>query len=281
MPSEKTFQAGRFCRTFAICTTVFLFFLGWSGPANLKADITDNTLREGSGETIGTLPTPANPALFQTEGKLYLPLIQKNFNPALYTLVPDLAGLTQTEAEADILAAELTPGNVTQGSSPTIPSGKVKSQNPTAGLYAAKGSAVDLVISTGPAILTVPSVYDKLQAEAEGLITAAGLLVGMVTRENSGTVPQGHVISQSPPAGTSVVEGTHVDLVISSGPAQAAVPDLYNQLQTEAEGMITAAGLAVGTVQPEYSELTAGHITRQWPAAPGDPARSVHGGASA
>ncbi len=55
--------------------------------------------------------------------------------------------------------------------------------------------------------------------DAEAAITAAGLLVGSVTFNYSSTVPEGHVISQSIPAGTTVPGGvTAVDIVVSQGP---------------------------------------------------------------
>ena len=76
-------------------------------------------------------------------------------------MVPYVLNLTQSEAEAAILAAQLTVGTVTQGTSPTVPAGKVKSQNPADRLYVAKGTAVDLVISTGPAMVNVPDVVDR------------------------------------------------------------------------------------------------------------------------
>ncbi len=216
-------------------------------------------------------------------GKLYLPLIYDNFNPTLYAVVPSVQDLTQSEAEAAILASQRTVGNITQGTSPTVPAGKVKSQNPAARLYAAKGTAVDLVISTGPATVNVPDVVNRLQAEAVGLITAAGLLVGAVNQENSGTVPLGKVISQSPPAGTLVAEGTAVNLVISLGKLVALiqVPDTVGQLRADAEAALLAAQLTIGTITFSQSpSVAAGRVISQIPTAgsqviPGTPVTLV------
>jgi hypothetical protein len=72
-----------------------------------------------AGKTIGTPPAPANPGPIQADGKLYLPIIFKNFDPAQYTLVPDLSGLLQADAEADILTTLLRVGTITQESGPT------------------------------------------------------------------------------------------------------------------------------------------------------------------
>jgi RHS repeat-associated protein len=157
-------------------------------------------------------------------GKLYLPIIFKNYDPALYALVPNVQGLTQSDAGAAIVAANLTVGTITQGTSPTVPVGRVISQNPAAGSYATKGTAVNLVISTGPAMVNVPNVVDRSRTEAEGLIVAASLLVGTVTNQYHNTVLVGNVISQSPLPGTLAAEGTAVNLWVSLGP-QGIPPD--------------------------------------------------------
>ena len=65
-------------------------------------------------------------------------------------------------------------GTVTQQSSATVPAGNVISQNPTAGTSVAAGSAVNLVVSTGPAPVTVPDVVGQTQAAATTAITRRG-----------------------------------------------------------------------------------------------------------
>jgi YD repeat-containing protein len=71
--------------------------------------------------------------------------------------VPDILGLSQAEAQASILAADLAVGNSTAQNSETVPEGHVMSQNPAAGALAEEGSSVDLVISLGP-VSTPPTV---------------------------------------------------------------------------------------------------------------------------
>jgi serine/threonine-protein kinase len=55
------------------------------------------------------------------------------------------------------------------------------------------------------------------QDAAATAITAAKLTVGTVTQQSSNTVAIGKVISQDPASGSSVTEGSPVNLVISSG----------------------------------------------------------------
>ncbi|MGB0910636.1 MAG: PASTA domain-containing protein, partial [Nitrospirales bacterium] len=86
------------------------------------------------------------------------------------------------------------------------------------GSSVAPGTAVALVISTGPAPVNVPNVVGSSQGAAQSTLTGAGLTVGNVTQQASGSVASGNVISQNPQAGSSVAPGTAVALVISTGP---------------------------------------------------------------
>ena len=63
---------------------------------------------------------------------------------------------------------------------------------------ASTDDAVDLVVSSGTALIDIPDVTGLTQTEAEGNLVAAGLTVGAVTTQSSETVEAGRVISQSP-----------------------------------------------------------------------------------
>jgi len=65
--------------------------------------------------------------------------------------------------------------------------------------------------------VSVPDVVGMSQTDALTIITDAYLSVGTISYESSDTIPQGEVIYQDPAAGSMVVRGAHVDLVISSG----------------------------------------------------------------
>jgi beta-lactam-binding protein with PASTA domain len=132
--------------------------------------------------------------------------------------VPNIEGLTQVAASAAITEAKLTVGTVIQQASNTVATGNVISQEPANGSSVAEGSPVKLVISSGPQMVTVPNVERLTQDDATTAITAAKLTVGSVTQQTSNTVASGIVISQDPASGSSVAEGSAVNLVISSGP---------------------------------------------------------------
>ena len=171
--------------------------------------------------------------------------------------VPDVVGSTQAAAEAAITGAGFTVGNVTTEYSDTVAAGDVISQNPSAGTSLPSGSAVDLVVSLGVQMVTVPNVVGQAQATAEANIIAAILTVGNVTTAYSNTVAAGDVISSNPAAGASVVHDSSVDLVVSLGVEPATVPNVVGTNQTAAESAITTAGLVVGIVTTEYSDTVA------------------------
>ena len=135
--------------------------------------------------------------------------------------VPDVVGMTLSEAGTTLTDANLVPGTVTEVFSATVPDGEVISQDPAAGADASSGDTVNMVVSKGPQTEpgTVPNVVGMAQAAAETALTSVGYAVGNVTQDFDDTVPAGQVISQDPAAGTSLVTGSAVDLVVSKGPA--------------------------------------------------------------
>jgi beta-lactam-binding protein with PASTA domain len=174
--------------------------------------------------------------------------------------VPNVQGLTQAAASAAIARAKLTVGIVTA-------TGKVISQDPASGSSVAQGSPVNLVISLGPQMVTVPNVEGLTQAAATAAVTAANLTVGTITQQTNNTVASGNVVSQDQPSGSSVAQGSPVNLVISSGPEMVAVPNVEGLTQADATTAIMAAKLTLGTVTQQTSKTVAtGKVISQDPA---------------
>src|SRR5260221_14206237 len=98
--------------------------------------------------------------------------------------VPNVVGLTQAAATTAITEAKLKLGNVTQQNSSTVATGNVISQDPASGSSAAEGSPVNLVISSGPPMVTVPKVLGLTQAAATTAITEAESASGRVTQQD-------------------------------------------------------------------------------------------------
>ncbi|MGB5065328.1 MAG: PASTA domain-containing protein [Candidatus Competibacter sp.] len=189
--------------------------------------------------------------------------------------VPNVVGSTQTSAT---LAIEgtcsnattppvcLTVGTITQQASATVPAGQVISQSPAANTQVQAGTTINLWVSSGSGV-TVPNVTNQPQATAETTLTNAGLTLGTVTQAFDPTVPAGNVISQNPLANATVAPGTAVNLVVSSGIAPVAVPNVVGQALAGAKTTIEGAGFKVGTISLVASDtIAAGIVTGQNPA---------------
>jgi beta-lactam-binding protein with PASTA domain len=180
-------------------------------------------------------------------------------------VVPDVVGMIQAAAEAAITAVDsFVVGTVSQAYSNTVAVGLVISQSPAGGTEVNIGSSVDITVSLGkPA---VPNVVGMTQADANATITGAGLAVGNIIKQYSNTVAAGRVISENPAAGTQVLPGSSVDMVVSLG--KPVVPDITGMTQAAASAAITAVdNLVVGTVSQSYSDsVTAGLVISQSPA---------------
>ena len=133
--------------------------------------------------------------------------------------MPDLKGLTKSEAEAKLTKMGLKLGTVYEKNSDEE-AGTVIQQDPNAGSKISKGQEVDLIVSKGKKAkkAAVPNVTGATLENAQNTITARGLKVGSVTKQQSNQTA-GTVISQSVAGGTEADEGTSIDLVIAE-PAQ-------------------------------------------------------------
>ena len=98
------------------------------------------------------------------------------------------------------------------------------------------------------------------------LAEEAGLEIGEIDREPSDEIEQGNVISTGPAEGEMVSEGDVVDLIVSSGEEEVAVPRLVGQTRAEATGTLAEVGLQLGSVSQEPSSQPEGTVLRSDPA---------------
>ena len=208
-------------------------FLDGSGSSDPEADpltyqwsITSQP--DGSAATLSD-PSAVNPSfiadlagtyiiqLIVSDGTMSSNIDTVKVTTMALVTVPDVVGMAQPSASSLITSTGLTLGSVTQVYSDTVASGEVISQDPEPQTIVLIGSAVDLVVSQGVYMVTVPDVTGLLQADAESAINTGELSVGSVTEEYIDTQPAGHVFQQDPPAGTLVPHDTTVDIAVSLG----------------------------------------------------------------
>ena len=114
--------------------------------------------------------------------------------------------------------------------------------------------------------VTVPDVVGREAGEAAERLHDRGLEVEFVNRE-SDEVPRDHVISQDPPAGTEVREGSTVTLTISGGRGTVPVPAVEGRPREEAEQILTDAGFRVRVRQAFSDTVPEGNVISQQPQA--------------
>jgi serine/threonine-protein kinase len=148
----------------------------------------------------------------------------------------------------------------------SIASGNAIGTQPAAGTSLKSDQPIVLLVSGGPVEVAVPNVVNKTQDQATAILQQAGFTVN-VAQQNSNTVPQGSVISTNPPAGTTVGQGSAVQIVVSSGKQQVTVPSVVGQTPSAAGQTLGQLGLQVRQASEPSASIPAGEVTRTDPGA--------------
>jgi serine/threonine-protein kinase len=161
--------------------------------------------------------------------------------PAVKVKVPALVGKKINDARqiVDGVGLNLV---VKEQTDPKIPADQIISQTPAAQTEVDKGSAVEVVVSTGKTQKSVPEVTGKDAADAANELGQAGFKT-KTTQEASSTVDPGKVVRTDPAGGSKAEEGSTVTIFVSSGAEQVAVPNVMGKTAADARADIEAAGL--------------------------------------
>ncbi|MFV0317096.1 MAG: PASTA domain-containing protein [Microthrixaceae bacterium] len=179
--------------------------------------------------------------------------------------VPDLAGLAQPRAEADLDSAKLR-ADVEFAPSLTSPRGAVVSQDPEAGTKVDIDSSVTVVVSEGIARVEMPEAIGvPLEGVADSLEVAG--VDFEIRPEASETVPDGVVIDQYPDPGQRVTPADEVYFVVSTGPDPRAVLDVTGLSSQGAAFALGAAGFEVGADLRDDNSVMVGAVIGTDPAA--------------
>jgi serine/threonine-protein kinase len=163
--------------------------------------------------------------------------------------VPDVAGLTQTEATKRLQKAGFQV-NVQERFSKTVRRGLAIGTEPGAGTQLSTSQPVTLLISRGANTVTVPNVVGRDDQAALAALQNAGLSGVEVQRDS--TERAGKVLSQSPPAGKRVARGSQVTIFASTG--VITVPDVVGQDRKTAVTALKRAGFVVAVTEQETTD---------------------------
>lgn len=168
--------------------------------------------------------------------------------PDLVAVPADVVGAMQADAEKALKAADLgarygdpvhddkaPAGQVLRA---TLPDGSAAEP----GAKVKRGSAVTLVLSDGPAPVTVTSVVGITVEDAQEQLAPDALTVEPAEAFHD-TVPAGRIIDQNPAAGATAHRGDVVKVTVSKGPETVAMPDLTGKQFDKAKADLEALGL--------------------------------------
>jgi eukaryotic-like serine/threonine-protein kinase len=188
----------------------------------------------GKGDVVQTVP-----AIGASARRGATVTLIESTGPIMIT-VPQVTGLTQDAAQAELRKAGLTPGPVSKAASSTIGAGVVISTNPVFGTSWPQTKPVALTVSAG---LPLPNLVGQQFSAAQGMAQSGGFQLNQQPAASS--QPPGTIISQSPAPGTPISNGEVVTVQVSSGPPQVAIPNVVGQSVRAATAELQAAGFAV------------------------------------
>ena len=178
--------------------------------------------------------------------------------------VPSVVGAQQAEAEAALRNKGFDTDAIQRADAQE--EGSVIGQDPPGSSQADEGSTVTLTVSSGPGQATVPADLVGLgRRAARKKVTDAGFRA-KETERASADVAKDKVIESSPDGGQRLDKGEEVTLIISTGPADATVPDVLRQSREEATGTLEDAGFEVTVKTTERDDVDPGTVVRQDPA---------------
>jgi eukaryotic-like serine/threonine-protein kinase len=188
----------------------------------------------GQGDVVQTIP-----AIGSSAKRGATVTIIESTGPIMIT-VPQVTGLTQDAAEAELRKAGLTPGQVTKAASTTIGDGVVISTNPVFGTSWPQTKPVTLTVSAGQPL---PNLVGQQFSAAQGIAGSSGFQLNQQATASS--QPPNTIISQSPAPGTPISNGEVVTVQVSSGPPQVAIPNVVGMSVSAATTELQQAGFEV------------------------------------
>jgi beta-lactam-binding protein with PASTA domain/tRNA A-37 threonylcarbamoyl transferase component Bud32 len=182
--------------------------------------------------------------------------------------VPNEVAKTVAVAQQDLQNAHLKP-NVVRVADPTAPVDNVVRQDPAPGKSASRGATVTLFVSSGPAVKAIPFdiTTGRSAADVTNELKSLGFVVAVKQQPNA--APQGTVFTSIPNPGANANVGSTVTIIVSSGPAPVAVPQVKGLTLDQATQMFEQQGFTNlnPPIQETSDSIPSGSVTRTDPPA--------------
>ena len=141
--------------------------------------------------------------------------------------VPDLTDMTLDQASAALQAGHLTLTTTpTEQSSATVAAGHIIGQDPLPNTPVDPGAVVDVVVSTGPATVTVPDLTCLSYGAAKAALDQRGLGIELAGEMPAIPLcPNGHkIVQQDPAANSQADQGTVVQVWVGTQASPSPSP---------------------------------------------------------
>jgi eukaryotic-like serine/threonine-protein kinase len=132
-------------------------------------------------------------------------------------------------------------------------------------LIAGAAGAVMLPKMMGPKSIGVPDVKKDSLKDAMTSIVSSGLKVGDTINAPSESVDEGHVIKTDPNSGTSVSEGTSIDLYVSTGKEKTVLSDYTGRSYDDIVALLKTQNFRSINKNETTDDAPAGTIISQTP----------------
>lgn len=151
--------------------------------------------------------------------------------------VPPLVGLSEQQALEQLAALGFREFRKPPQNNPASPATVIEQEIAPTTLIA-KGSVVSFTLSLGPLQVDVPDVTRQQADAATANLQAAGFQVQRADAPDA-AVPAGFVISQNPPTGVKLGQGSTIEIVVSRGDV-VQFPSVIGLSRAEAEAIFSA-----------------------------------------
>ena len=179
--------------------------------------------------------------------------------------VPSLVGMSQGEAKNDLKDLGLNIQVVEEVFSEDVAKGKIIATKPGGGGKISPSGTVGLIVSKGQERIIVPTLNGLTPDVASGKISDLGLSVGQINESFDMKIAAGFVIGTDPKVGSEVRRKSIVNLIVSKGVEQLALPSYVGKGGEQALSELNDLGFDVNVKYSFSDSIFKGQVITQRP----------------
>ncbi|MDK1740681.1 Stk1 family PASTA domain-containing Ser/Thr kinase [Dellaglioa algida] len=181
--------------------------------------------------------------------------------------VPDLSGMTISEAKSSLADKNLKLGKVTRTNSETVSSGDIINSAPKKNETIREENKVDVIVSKGKSKITVENYVGSTYSDVKSTLEKDGFTVEKET-QHSDSVTENEIMEQDISAGDKVVPSdTVITLTVSSGPEMFTLRDLSGYTTKSVQDYATEIGARLSISEAYSNSVEKGQVVKQSPSA--------------